>query len=76
MLNEISLFELYLIQQCVQVKLELGHKAAIRKIPTQEGFTHDWSVFVRGPDGSNVQHFIEKVIFHLHESFPKPKRCK
>ncbi|XP_029310316.1 protein AF-9 isoform X2 [Cottoperca gobio] len=58
----------------VQVKLELGHRAQIRKKPTVEGFTHDWMVFVRGPEHSNIQHFVEKVVFHLHESFPKPKR--
>uniref|UniRef100_A0A671N5T5 Protein AF-9-like n=2 Tax=Sinocyclocheilus anshuiensis TaxID=1608454 RepID=A0A671N5T5_9TELE len=34
-------------------------------------------VFVRGPEQSNIQHFVEKVVFHLHESFPRPKRvCK
>uniref|UniRef100_A0A8C8VH08 MLLT3 super elongation complex subunit n=1 Tax=Pelusios castaneus TaxID=367368 RepID=A0A8C8VH08_9SAUR len=45
--------------------------------PTVEGFTHDWMVFVRGPEHSNIQHFVEKVVFHLHESFPRPKRvCK
>ncbi|XP_031155641.1 protein AF-9 isoform X2 [Sander lucioperca] len=61
----------------VQVKLELGHRAQFRKKPTVEGFTHDWMVFVRGPEHSNIQHFVEKVVFHLHESFPKPKRvCK
>ncbi|XP_040215533.1 protein AF-9 isoform X4 [Rana temporaria] len=61
----------------VQVKLELGHRAQVRKKPTLEGFTHDWMVFVRGPDNSNIQHFVEKVVFHLHESFPRPKRvCK
>lgn len=61
--------------QCaVQVKLELGHRAQVRKKPTVEGFTHDWMVFVRGPEHSNIQHFVEKVIFHLHESFPRPKR--
>ncbi|KAM4537207.1 protein AF-9 isoform 2-T2 [Odontesthes bonariensis] len=61
----------------VQVKLELGHRAQVRKKPTAEGFTHDWMVFVRGPEHSNIQHFVEKVVFHLHESFPKPKRvCK
>ncbi|KAJ3585757.1 hypothetical protein NHX12_014476 [Muraenolepis orangiensis] len=59
----------------VQVKLELGHRAQVRKKPTVEGFTHDWVVFVRGPDHGNVQHFVEKVVFHLHESFPKPKRA-
>ncbi|XP_068032898.1 protein AF-9 isoform X3 [Anomalospiza imberbis] len=58
----------------VQVKLELGHRAQVRKKPTVEGFTHDWMVFVRGPEHSNIQHFVEKVIFHLHESFPRPKR--
>ncbi|XP_016144603.1 protein AF-9-like [Sinocyclocheilus grahami] len=61
----------------VQVKLELGHRALVRKKPTVEGFTHDWMVFVRGPEHSNIQHFVEKVVFHLHESFPRPKRvCK
>ncbi|NXF39367.1 AF9 protein, partial [Nyctibius bracteatus] len=64
-----------LTPQCaVQVKLELGHRAQVRKKPTVEGFTHDWMVFVRGPEHSNIQHFVEKVVFHLHESFPRPKR--
>ncbi|XP_054253557.1 protein AF-9 [Indicator indicator] len=68
----------HLPPQCaVQVKLELGHRAQVRKKPTVEGFTHDWMVFVRGPEHSNIQHFVEKVVFHLHESFPRPKRvCK
>uniref|UniRef100_A0A8C9PL88 MLLT1 super elongation complex subunit n=1 Tax=Spermophilus dauricus TaxID=99837 RepID=A0A8C9PL88_SPEDA len=48
-----------------------------RKKPTTEGFTHDWMVFVRGPEQCEIQHFVEKVIFRLHDSFPKPKRvCK
>ncbi|XP_053286853.1 protein ENL [Pleuronectes platessa] len=64
--------------QCtVQVKLELGHRAQLRKKVTSEGFTHDWMVFVRGPETGDIQHFVEKVVFRLHESFPKPKRvCK
>nr|XP_009930523.1 PREDICTED: protein ENL [Opisthocomus hoazin] len=61
----------------VQVKLELGHRAQLRKKPTTEGFTHDWMVFVRGPEQCDIQHFVERVVFRLHESFPKPKRvCK
>lgn len=60
----------------MQVKLEIGHKAACRQEPTEEGFTHDWTVFVRGSEGKDISHFVEKVIFHLHESFPKPKRGK
>ncbi|XP_013862709.1 protein ENL [Austrofundulus limnaeus] len=64
--------------QCtVQVKLELGHRAQLKKKVTSEGFTHDWMVFVRGPETGDIQHFIDKVVFRLHESFPKPKRvCK
>ncbi|KAJ3600041.1 hypothetical protein NHX12_033993 [Muraenolepis orangiensis] len=61
----------------VQVKLELGHRAQLRKKVTSEGFTHDWMVFVRGPEAGDIQHFVDKVVFRLHESFPKPKRvCK
>ncbi|XP_071795335.1 uncharacterized protein [Asterias amurensis] len=60
--------------QSVQVKLELGHRANIRDKRTPQGFTHDWLVFVRGPEGSNIQHFVDKVVFQLHESFPKPRR--
>uniref|UniRef100_A0A3B3T7V3 MLLT1 super elongation complex subunit n=1 Tax=Paramormyrops kingsleyae TaxID=1676925 RepID=A0A3B3T7V3_9TELE len=58
-------------------KLELGHRAQLRKKATSEGFTHDWMVFVRGPETGDIQHFVDKVIFRLHDSFPKPKRvCK
>lgn len=61
--------------QCtVQVKLELGHRAQLRKKVTTEGFTHDWMVFVRGPETCDIQHFVERVVFRLHDSFPKPKR--
>uniref|UniRef100_A0A2K6KVH8 MLLT1 super elongation complex subunit n=1 Tax=Rhinopithecus bieti TaxID=61621 RepID=A0A2K6KVH8_RHIBE len=58
-------------------RLELGHRAQLRKKPTTEGFTHDWMVFVRGPEQCDIQHFVEKVVFWLHDSFPKPRRvCK
>ncbi|EDO45571.1 predicted protein [Nematostella vectensis] len=59
----------------VQAKLELGHTASCRKKLTPEGFTHDWKVFVRGSDHNDISHFVEKVIFNLHESFPNPKRA-
>lgn len=58
----------------VEVKIELGHKASCKKNPSPDGFTHDWEVFVRGPGRDDISHFVEKVVFHLHESFPKPKR--
>ena len=58
------------------MKLVLGHSASWRKRPTSEGYTHDWTVLVRGEDGQDIRHFVEKVVFFLHESFPKPKRGK
>lgn len=60
----------------VEVKIELGHKASCKKILSPEGFTHDWVVFVRGPESCDISHFVEKVVFYLHESFAKPKRGK
>ncbi|KAF5301605.1 hypothetical protein FQR65_LT08910 [Abscondita terminalis] len=58
----------------VRINFEIGHEAAIRTKRTQEGFTHDWEVFVRGCDGANIHYYVEKVVFYLHETFPKPKR--
>lgn len=60
--------------QCVKVQFEIGHEANLRSEVTPQGFTHDWLVFVRGADNTEIHHFVEKVVFHLHESFPKPKR--
>lgn len=56
------------------IQLEIGHDASLRTKITPEGFTHDWEVFVRGCGGADIQHYIEKVVFHLHETFPKPRR--
>lgn len=56
------------------VNLEIGHDASFRTKITPEGFTHDWEVFVRGCNNAEIQHYIEKVVFHLHETFPKPRR--
>ncbi|KAF4531963.1 hypothetical protein B566_EDAN010210 [Ephemera danica] len=58
----------------VQVTFEIGHRSALRSKATVEGFTHDWEVFVRGVDGADISPFVDKVIFFLHETFPKPKR--
>lgn len=58
----------------VRINLEIGHEAAIRTKKTPEGFTHDWEVFVRGCDGAEIQYYVEKVVFYLHDTFTKPKR--
>ncbi|GFO44726.1 protein af-9 [Plakobranchus ocellatus] len=58
----------------VTVTIELGHTANFLKEPSLEGFTHDWTVFVRGKDGSKIEHFVEKVVFRLHKTFKSPNR--
>ncbi|CAG2249342.1 AF9 [Mytilus edulis] len=62
-------------EESVQVKIELGHRASQRDPPSQGGFTHDWTVYVRGPEGCNISNFVEKVVFNLHHSFPHHKRA-
>ncbi|XP_053178617.1 protein ENL-like [Scomber japonicus] len=62
-------------QSTVQLNLELGHRAQLKEKETSESFTHDWTIFVRGPETGDIQQLVEKVVFHLHDG--KPKRvCK
>lgn len=58
----------------VKIYYEVGHIASLKSKTTVEGFTHDWELFLRGSDNNNITRIIDKVIFNLHESFPKPKR--
>ncbi|KAI4502509.1 hypothetical protein M0802_002421 [Mischocyttarus mexicanus] len=58
----------------IRLTLECGHVSILRERISPEGFTHDWEVFVRGVDNTDIHHYIEKVVFQLHETFPKPKR--
>lgn len=58
----------------VKVHFEIGHVACLRSKKTPEGFTHDWEVFVRGQEGADISHFVDKVVFQLHTTFKKPRR--
>lgn len=58
----------------VKVCFELGHRAKIREVPTEEGHTHDWMVYVKGFEGISLGYFVEKVVFHLHDTYEQPKR--
>uniref|UniRef100_A0A0C9QL67 Mllt3 protein n=1 Tax=Fopius arisanus TaxID=64838 RepID=A0A0C9QL67_9HYME len=58
----------------IRIILECGHVSTLRPRTTLEGYTHDWEVFVRGIDNADISQYIEKVVFQLHETFPKPKR--
>ena len=63
-------------KQKLELELDLGHRATIRDTPTDEGFTHDWMMYVRPYDVARFQLYVEKVIFVLHESFPDPERSR
>ena len=58
----------------VQVQIEIGHRATLKPYPAPNGMTHDWILFVRGQEGNHIENFIEKIVFILHETFPKPRR--
>ncbi|XP_015586233.1 protein AF-9 [Cephus cinctus] len=58
----------------VRINLECGHTSMLRERTTPEGYTHDWEVFVRGENNADIQQYIDKVVFQLHETFPRPKR--
>lgn len=58
----------------IKVAFEIGHSSYMKSKATPDGFTHDWELSVRGSDGSNISRFVEKVVFNLHESFPRPTR--
>ncbi|XP_053612105.1 protein AF-9 [Plodia interpunctella] len=58
----------------IKVNFEIGHVASLRSKKTPEGFTHDWEVFVRGQEGADISHFVDKVVFNLHNTFHKPRR--
>eukprot|EP01094_Clydonella_sp_ATCC50884_P027618 TRINITY_DN8011_c0_g1_i1.p1 TRINITY_DN8011_c0_g1~~TRINITY_DN8011_c0_g1_i1.p1 ORF type:complete len:229 (-),score=39.79 TRINITY_DN8011_c0_g1_i1:323-1009(-) len=45
----------------------LGKKAEAEK-------THRWTLYVRDPYNQDLSHVIEKVVFHLHESFEDADR--
>lgn len=60
----------------IRITFEIGHIASPKNKITSDGFTHDWELFVRGCDSNDISHCIDKVVFNLHDSFPKPKRGK
>lgn len=59
----------------IKLIFEIGHFASRRSKPSKEGYTHEWELYVRGPGDADISHFVEKVVFNLHDSFPKPKRA-
>lgn len=60
----------------LQIAFEIGHVAYIKSKATPEGFTHDWELYVRPYDNHDISPLIDKMVFNLHDTFPKPKRSK
>lgn len=58
----------------VKVTFDIGDESTLRKTPTPNGFTHDWEIYVKGCDSNDISQYVDRVVFNLHESFPKPKR--
>ncbi|XP_076633134.1 ENL/AF9-related superfamily elongation complex transcription factor isoform X1 [Colletes latitarsis] len=58
----------------IRITLECGHSSMLRMRTTPQGYTHDWELFVRGVENADIHHYVEKVVFQLHETFSKPKR--
>jgi len=58
----------------IKVQFEIGHKAVLKAKKAADNFTHDWELYVKGVDKADISSYIEKIVFNLHESFPKPKR--
>jgi len=49
------------------VAVYLGKKA-------EDHSTHQWTLYLRGPNGEDLSPAVAKVVFQLHPSFPQPVR--
>lgn len=49
------------------IAFPLGKKA-------QGDFTHEWTVYVRGPTNENLTLYIKQINIHLHSTFAQPVR--
>ncbi len=61
------------------LKMELGHYCTLKE-HIREGYrvkdreaTHDWEFFVRDKENDRMA-YVEKMVVHLHETFPNPTR--
>jgi hypothetical protein len=60
--------------EAVDVVFEIGHKASTLKEKIDD-YTHKWNIFVRsGSENQQLDKFVQKVVFNLHETFDTPTR--
>lgn len=55
-----------------RIAIEVGHTVSARSKVSAEGYTHIWELFVRGIDGAHIERYVDKVVYTLHDSFPRP----
>ena len=62
--------------QPLEIVLEFGHKSSLLSskdvVPLIS--SHKFEVWVKSPSGDKIEHFIERVVFHLLDGPPVPKR--
>mmetsp|Transcript_23848 Transcript_23848/g.27478 ORF Transcript_23848/g.27478 Transcript_23848/m.27478 type:complete len:332 (-) Transcript_23848:200-1195(-) len=63
-----------LLNTTVCVPIVYGSIAFFLGKKADEYATHQWTLYVRGPNDEDLSCAISKVIFHLHPSFPQPVR--
>ncbi len=56
------------------VPIAYGSIAFQLKKPDSNNNTHQWTLYLRGPNNEDLSAGIAKVVFQLHPSFPQPVR--
>ena len=56
------------------VPIVYGSIAFQLKKPDSNNNTHQWTLYLRGPNNEDLSTGIAKVVFQLHPSFPQPVR--
>ena len=56
------------------VPIAYGSIACHLKKPDSNNNTHQWTLYLRGPNNEDLSAGIAKVVFQLHPSFPQPIR--
>ncbi|KAL7296015.1 hypothetical protein TKK_0010570 [Trichogramma kaykai] len=57
-----------------RINIVCGNSSIYRSKPTPAGYTHDWELYIKGQNNASIHNYIDKIVFHLHESFPNPVR--
>ena len=65
-----------ILRRKVKVSFEIGHEAVCRETPTASGHTHNWCLYMCGVSGADMSHYVDKVVFTLHSSFPNRRRVR